>query len=290
MERKLPSPLVIGLVIAGLLILTVAGWFFLRGGSDGAPEDTRLNPGPPVFDPPPENPSTAGDPIELPGLDASDDFVRSMVEELSEHPRLLGWVAGSDSLVRRLVAAVDNVAMGESPRSHLPFLAPADAFRASESEDGLAVDPRSYERYDVVRQVVISLDTAASVRLYHQVEPLLDRAYQELGYPDDSFRPTLVRALDHLLATPIPSGEVELERQLRSYGFADPELEALSEAQKHYLRMGAGNMRQLHAKLRLLQTTLERSLEAQSQDEAEPVPEATDSPTEGEDPGVEGEA
>ena len=268
MERKLPSPLILGLVAAGVLILGVAGWYFLRGDSAGPKEEVRLNPGPPVFDPAPATPSTLGDEIELPELDASDELVRSLVEELSDHPRLVAWVAGSDRLARRVVAAVDNVARGESPRAHLPFLAPADAFRASDAGGTTTIDPRSFDRYDVVRQVVISLDTAASIRLYHQLEPLLDRAYQDLGYPEGVFRPVLVRAIDHLLATPIPEGEIELQRQVRSYGFADPELEALSPAQKHYLRMGAGNMRQLHAKLRLLKTTLERSIEAEGSGES----------------------
>ena len=43
---------------------------------------------------------------------------REVANELSSHPRLTSWLA-TDELIRKLVAAIDNIAEGESPRPHL---------------------------------------------------------------------------------------------------------------------------------------------------------------------------
>jgi hypothetical protein len=172
----------------------------------------------------------------------------------------VAWLA-PDDLVRRFVAAVDDVARGKSPRPHLGHLAPKRGFRAtSETGDGagdeLRIDPRSYDRYDPFVEVLLSLDTADSVRLYRRLEPLFQEAYRDLGYPEGDFDRTLDRAFDEILATPIPEGPVELERGVDDYRFADPDLENLDPAQKHFLRLGPDNMRQLQAKLRLLRSAL----------------------------------
>ena len=280
MERKIPSPLVLGLVITGLAVASFAAYYFLRNGRPDPEGEARLNPGPPTF----EEPAPESDPATPPvaSLEETDAWIRTVIGQVSEHPELVRWVMGHDGLVRRLAAAVDNVARGESPRAHLSFLEPRDGFRASEGGGRLTVDPRSFGRYDIARQAFISLDTASSVRLFLEVEPLFDEAYRELGYPDGHFRGVLLQAIDHVLATPIPEDEIELDRRVDSYHFADPALEALSPAQKHYLRMGAGNMRQLHAKLRLMKTTLELTPTGDEGEDAEPVAEsAPDTPREG---------
>jgi hypothetical protein len=49
---------------------------------------------------------------------------------------------------------------------------------------------------------------------------------------------------------------VEVRAQGALYAYASPELEGLSRAQKHLLRMGPQNMQTLQAKLRELQGAL----------------------------------
>ncbi len=53
-------------------------------------------------------------------LRTSDVIVRELVSELSANPKLVAWLANED-LVRRFVAAVDNVANGISPTTQLEF-------------------------------------------------------------------------------------------------------------------------------------------------------------------------
>lgn len=195
-------------------------------------------------------------PLELPKLEASDAFVRSLAQTLSSHPKWTAWLA-HESLVRRFVAAVDNVAEGKSPRKHVPFLAPEKPFAADARGETIVAAPESARRYDLVAEMVASLDTRGSVELFRQLRPLLDEAYRRLGYPEGDFEATLRRALRHLLETPIPSGPIELVPGVLTYEFRNPELEALSAAQKHLLRMGPANARKVQEKLRELLQALE---------------------------------
>jgi len=249
---KLGTPLLIGVV----LVLLVAASLFLyyRYGRAPAPP-APAPPTPPAEAPTPE-PTPAEPELELPELDRSDRLIRAVVGELSEHPELVAWLT-PDDLVRRFVAAVDDVSRGKSPRPHLGHLAPERGFRATETGGELRIDPRSYDRYDPFVEVFLSLDTADGARLYRRLDPLFQEAYRDLGYPEGDFDRALARAFDEVLATPIPEGPVELERGVDDYLYADPELEALDPAQKHFLRLGPENMRQAQAKLRLLRAALE---------------------------------
>lgn len=240
----------VALVIVGILAASAFIYFQLI--HDASP--STLPPLPtattgPVAEPEPDAR------LDLPDLEASDSFVRPLIEQLSEHPELARWLT-PDRLVERFVTTVVNVAEGESPRSHLQALDPGESFTAAERGGELYISRDSHERFDTFVEVFTSLDTAAGVRLYRELEPLFEEAYGELGYPSGDFDSTLAKAIDEILATPIPSGAVEIERRASSYRFADPALERLSPAQKQFLRMGPSNMRQVHAKLRLMRTAL----------------------------------
>lgn len=254
MARKGISPPAIALVIAGILAASIFIYFQIFRGMTSDEEPAPPEPAP-VASPPPPAPGQEQPEIEVPPLDASDEVVRSLAETLSSHPRLAAWVA-PENLVRRFVAAVVDVANDESPRPHLAHLEPAGDFRVSEHEGDLYIDDASYRRYDRLVEVFTSLDTAAGVRLYRSLEPLFDQAYRELGYPSGDFDQPLKRAIDRVLAVQVPGDEVEVERRVANYRFADPELEALSPVEKHLLRMGSENARALQRKLRVVRTAL----------------------------------
>ena len=199
----------------------------------------------------PETPEERG----LPPLAESDTLVRELASGLSSHPGLSVWLS-TDGLIQRFVAAVDNIAGGESPRPHLLFLAPAAKFRVVRRKGRLYVDPKSYERYDLVADVLASLDPPRTVEVYRRLQPLCEDAYRGLGKPQGRFDDVLVKAIRTLLATPVVEGDVELTPKVITYAFADPALEGLSPAQKHLLRMGPKNERAIQAELRALATAL----------------------------------
>jgi hypothetical protein len=239
-------------LIAGLVALLAVGggglWLALR--KPAVPESGRTRTGASstlVASPPP--PTL---PAGMPPLDESDGFVRNLIQRLSSDPRFATWIA-NQGLVRTFVVAVINVADGESPRAPLAFLAPKDAFTVKGPRDRLVIDPKSYARYDVVADVLASLDAAACASVYRDLEPLLEAGYREQGHPQGGFSKALTQAADMLLATPAVEGPLRVRpvrRPALMYEHEDERLAALKPAQKQLLRMGPRNVEKVQTKLR----------------------------------------
>jgi hypothetical protein len=191
--------------------------------------------------------------LNLPGLELekSDALLRGLVRDISSHPGLSVWMKTRE-IVRKFVAAVDNIANGLSPKAQIDFFAPSREFRASKRDGRYIVDPTSYDRYNPVVDVFISLDDKASARLYAAIKPLFAQAYTELGYPDTDFQDTLTRAIAELLQTPVVEGRIYLDKKVSSYAMIDETLEGLDQAQKQFLRMGPENVQVVQTKLRAL--------------------------------------
>jgi len=187
--------------------------------------------------------------IYLPSLKESDDWFRKRIKDFGSYPKLAEWLKVND-LIRRITAAVDNIADGQSPRPHLKFLAPSKGFAVVKKQEKLYLNPQSYRRYDLVAEAFASLDAHETVRVFREIKPLFQEAYRELGYPNEDFQNTLIRAIRELLGTPIVEGDIVLELGVVTYQMADEDLEDLSDAQKHLLRMGPQNVRKIQSKLR----------------------------------------
>lgn len=249
----------VGAGVLGLLAVAAVLYFFvLRDGGDKAADlQNEVTTG--ETTPAPESAEKiageAPEPIDVP-LDGSDAVLREMASSLSQNPRLAQWLVTGE-LVRKFVAAVDNVANGQTPRRQVDFFKPEGSFQVVERNGIPYVDPEGFSRYDPVAEVFASLDTDGGVVLYHRMELLIQEAYSDLGYPGQNFHATLLRAVDQLLDVPVEEGAVGLERKLLSYVFTDPRLETLSEAQKHLFRMGPDNVRRIQAKLREFRMRLE---------------------------------
>jgi hypothetical protein len=185
----------------------------------------------------------------VPQLDASDDFVRALIRQLSQKPEWAAWLASGD-LVRAFVVSVDKIAVGSSPAHELKAAAPQAKFQTLGAGLTLRIDPRSYDRYNSLANVVDAIDPDGAARAYRRLRPLMQQAFDELGYVNLPFDDRLARALGRLVDVPVQEGDVMLRATSVTFQFADPELEALSPAQKHMLRMGPHNMRLVQTKLR----------------------------------------
>ena len=178
----------------------------------------------------------------VPPLDASDDFVRALIRQLSQKPEWAAWLASGD-LVRSFVVSVDKIAVGSSPGKELKPAAPQGKFQTLGSGRTLRIDPASYDRYNALANVVDAIDPEGAARAYRRLRPLMQQAFDELGYVNLSFDDRLARALGRLVDVPVQEGDVMLKATSVTFQYADPELEELSPAQKHMLRMGPHNMR-----------------------------------------------
>jgi hypothetical protein len=248
----------IGIFIALLVIVIAAVAWWLRPGGEGKPVETLA-----VVTPAPAPTPTPGleDRLSLrlsgTTLSTSDAVVRELAASLSANPKLAAWLVNED-LVRRFVTSVDNIASGVSPQAQLEFLRPAEGFEVDEKGGEIfVIDPSSYRRYDLPAQVFASFDTAGTVALYSELKPLMDEAYAEIGPRGRSFDDRLDAAFDQLLAVPVLKGPVRVNQLVVTYAWADEELEQMSSAQRHLLRMGPENVSLIQSKLEELRAALD---------------------------------
>jgi len=185
----------------------------------------------------------------VPPLDASDDFVRALIRQLSQKPEWATWLASGD-LIRSFVVSVDKIAVGSSPAKELKPAAPQGKFQTLGNGRTLRIDPASYDRYNALANAVDAIDPDGAARAYRRLRPLMQQAFDELGYVNLPFDERLARALGQLVDVPVQEGDVMLKATSVTFQYADPELEELSPAQKHMLRMGPHNMRLVQTKLR----------------------------------------
>lgn len=252
-------------LIAAAVLALVAGltlfWLFSSRGPVTVPHREASSEGTAITTPSPaaeeeEEPEPEEPEIVLPALSDSDAFVRDALGKLSQHPGLASFLL-SDELVRKIVAAVVNIAEGENPARHFPYLAPEEKFSVVARAPDVFLDPKSYHRYDVLAAAFASMDTAGLASLYRSSKPLMDEAYAELGYSDEPFEEALHQAITILLETPVVEQRIPLRGDSVNYAFVSARLQALSPAQKQLLRTGPENTRKVQAKLRALAEALD---------------------------------
>ena len=192
-------------------------------------------------------------PVEVPSIDLTNPLVRELLTKLSGHPRIAAWLA-TEGLVRSFTVVVLNVSEGKLPATAkgLTALRPTARFRVVDRGGQMYLDPQSFDRYNALADGVGSVDANGSARLYATLRPRLEEAHRDLGASTASFDVTVERAIVRLLETPAVTTPVRVEPMPEGigYGFVDPQLESLSNAQKQLLRMGPRNVRLIQAKLR----------------------------------------
>ena len=200
-------------------------------------------------------------------LDDGDALLKKLAARWSKEAPYAKWL---DALViRQLVAATQLVAEGNSPRAATPFIFIAGPFAVREEQvprptppkkkskvpppprvERLFISTASFARYDGVSASFGSIDAAAAGDAWSKLEPFCDVAFGEISRPGTRFHETLRAALAKMLAVHVPDGELEVVPRGAVYAFKDPQLESLSSAQKHLVRMGAKNAQLIQAQLR----------------------------------------
>ena len=268
-----PSSLAwIGWVVAAALALGAAWWFGWRPAHAPAPQpaaDTAAPASAPAAVPSaplaqasaPDNPVDVLAPpdTDLPPLADSDTMVAQALRDLLGAQRVASMLQ-LDGFVRRAVVTVDNLARPSAPARLWPVQPAPGRFEVTGPADAptQTIAPANAARYHAFVAFAENVPLDAAVKLYARLYPLAQTAYEDLGYPGQSFNNRLVAVLDDLLATPVPSqpvavqltqvkGDIPSTRPWVRYEYADPALQALSSGQKMLVRMGPDNARRLKA-------------------------------------------
>jgi hypothetical protein len=255
----------IGLV-AVLVVVPAVWWYLHRPGPQAAPVAVTDASGVAAVTTPVEPPAAirypltaAADesaPAAAPVVTDPDAEVATGLGSLFGESQLSAWLI-PDKLLRRLVATTDNLSRNTRTEQLRPLRAPAgalivqrEAIDAAVGTERITLGAQNAARYDAAVSLLAKTDMQQAATLYRSLYPLLQRAYEELGYPDRYFNDRVIDVIDHLLATPEPTGPLLLEQPKVLYRFADQDLEARSAGQKLLLRMGVAHARVVKEKLR----------------------------------------
>ncbi|MFT7220590.1 MAG: hypothetical protein ACI8Z1_002209 [Candidatus Azotimanducaceae bacterium] len=202
----------------------------------------------------------------LPLLDESDQLIRDGAVSLTRHEGINPWL-GPNELIRKFVAFADNVAHGQVAKAPVRALAPEGAFLvrplplSSPGIERFELDKVSFDRYDRITEIVISVDQRRAAEFYHLLKPLVQEAYGELGYGDKPFDEVFFQSIGQILEAPIIEDQIVLVRPSVMYRFEDENLENLSALQKQMIRMGPRNTRLIQAKVREIELELREMLD-----------------------------
>jgi hypothetical protein len=253
-EPKIPRAVwyVVPLVVVGAAI---GGYFYYT--KSRAPAPPAAKTALPAQAPAPAAPSVAN-PIPndadaarpaLPTLDESDVPLHAALAKLG-NAKAVDQFLVPENLVRNIVVTVDNLPRTKTAVERRPIKPTPGTALVASSGDDITLSDENYARYAPFISFVQSTDAKQLSTLYFHYYPLFQEAYENLGYPDKYFNDRLVEVIDHLLATPTPTGPVKLTQPRVFYEYADPKLEALSAGQKTLLRMGNANAAQMKKKMR----------------------------------------
>jgi hypothetical protein len=263
------------LIGAGLAVVVAGGagawWYLHRAPKQQATEEaatTEQTPAPAVAQPPPaiEHPlAPAADAATAPPLPTVADSDPALVATLQG---LIGAAATQtwlvpDQIARRFVATIDNLPRNVPWEKRRPLQAPAEAFIVdrtivdpSTGTERITLSARNAMRYDAAVTLFLKADMKQVVDTYRHYYPLLQQAYEDLGYPERYFNDRVIAAIDDMLRAPEIDGPIALTQPKVLYQYEDAALEQLSSGQKLMLRMGATHERNVKARLRELRALL----------------------------------
>ena len=166
----------------------------------------------------------------------------------------------TQDFARRFVATVDNLGRSHAPVAVWPVNPTAGRLVVEKKGSGEVIGADNGLRYTPFVLLVETVDLPKAVATYARLYPLLQQAYEDIGFPKRYFNDRLVAVIDQLIATPdvnqplkirLPqiNGPLQLERPWVLYEFEDPALQSLSAGQKILLRMGPVVERRMKSKL-----------------------------------------
>lgn len=269
---------ILPIAIVLLLVAAVGIWFFASSDDTGSASDSAVSPPaatasePPVARPEPEpapdipEPVTPAPAVDIPAenassneppltLNNSDGALREYFADAGDSELIQQTLQG-EHLIEVTTALVDAASHGIVLRKLLPLPAPNEAFKVTQMDGTLVMDPAGYARYNSFASSLVALDSETMASGFHKFRPLLEEAYAALGYDSDELDNTLIRALDTIIAAPTIEQPIAVVKNITTYNFADASLEKLSPIAKQLLRMGPENQALIQQQAAALRSAL----------------------------------
>ena len=274
-----------------VVVLAVVAWYLYDAGTptveetvvpaptlpleerEPPPEFTRPEVTEPAIAEPMPEPEPLPEAPALPELGESDEDVLQTLSTLVGDAAPVSAYVVDEEVISRAVATIDALDGKQVPDSIKAVRGPGGDFQATADEQPETVitndlgdpipqyrlDPANYARYSPYVEMLEAMDPAEVAQAYRSYQPLLEKAFDQLGYPDADFGQRLRDVIDDLLATPEPQGPIQLIKPEAYYLYADESLESLSAGQKVLLRMGPDNASRVKAKLAAIRDALPNS-------------------------------
>ena len=234
----------------GLGLAIVAGGYYWHN-RHATPAATAAPPAAPAAAPAPahEHPLPAADASKgpLPDLGDSDQPFGDALKD-SSGGSLASFLV-PENLIRNIVVTIDNLPRQKVAVSRRPIVPAPGTLVAKGDELHATLGAQNYQRYAPLIDALRQLDMKRVAAVYLRFYPLFQKAYQDLGYPNDYFNDRLVKVIDGLMVTPQVTGPIDLVRPNVMYLFADPALESRPAGQKLLIRMGPENAQVVKQKL-----------------------------------------
>ena len=243
----------------GVLVIGagVAAYYYTREQAPPSEATVKTPPPAPTVTVPETRaqPSAPPPAIPLPALDQSDADVRGGLTEVAGRDAVARFLV-PQRIVRNIVVTIDNASREQMALQQRPIKPTGGGFIVAGGEDAPTIATANYARYAPLVKAVQSVDAKTLVALYRGLKPLFQRAFEDLGHPNDAFDDRLREVIDHLLATPDVPQPVRLVRPSVQYRYADKSLESMSSGRKLLIRMGPDNAAIIKAKLREIRAEL----------------------------------
>ncbi len=253
MNRNLAIVTVLAVILGGVAVLLY--W----PKQQPAQEIVHPQAPPPIVPETPRVVELPPTPNPLPTLSDSDQFFIDALTSIVRQKYLTSFIR-TDNVIRNFVATIDNLPTKRAPMKVMPVERAAGTFMVDESTDGIHINARNATRYKRYVNFADAVDAEELVALYVRLYPLLQQAFEELGYPDKYFNDRLIIALDDMLDAPNINEPVKVLQPNVFYLYADADLEQRSIGQRILMRTGSRNERKLESKLREIKQALLRHM------------------------------
>lgn len=219
------------------------------------PVESLVTPGP-APETGPEMQQAEEEPVDpLPALEESDGEIITQAQELFPATDLTDILV-PEFLLSRLVATIDGLDAGRLAQPMRPVQPVEGRFQVLEANGQAVISPANSERYRPYLDLLQGVEVDTVVPQYVRYYPLLQEAYLGLGNEDVYFNDRVIEILDLLLATPEPTGLIEVQQNEAVYEFVDPQLESLAVGQKALLRLEPGDRQAVRDKLAQIRSAL----------------------------------